>query len=84
MNVLIAVGIVYSAAALILAGIWWLDRRHDKAWKAERPEWNRPPLPQRVRVDTAFAAHPSAVRIADLIAANEAARIDAEWEAMNS
>lgn len=76
-----------TALLAIAAGIYLALRN-----QAERPVKSlmpatelspeRPALPQRRPTD--LSAHPSVARIRDQIAANEAARIDAEWEAMNA
>lgn len=85
---LVALTVWIAPVALLFA--WVLrDRSHDEPDReGPTPEWladlapERPALPQRRPSD--LSAHPSAARIRDRIAANEAARIDDEWKAMNA
>lgn len=74
---------------------WFLDRRYvaeqEHSSTDTTPEWlallaavEPEPAEQFARERQAsLNAHPSAKRVLDRIAANEAARLDAEWEAMN-
>lgn len=50
-------------------------------WRALMAAVEPPPLPQRFAEErrASLRAHPSAKRVLDLIAENEAARLDAEW-----
>jgi hypothetical protein len=57
----------------------WLHNRTNQQ-PAPAPE----PVPNPMLTHPSLRTHQTVARILDRIAANEAARIDAEWEAMNA
>ena len=82
-----AAAIIWLASPAYVAGLWCrlkLDQREEARRRVEQgrqvdAEW----LAVLAATEPSMSAHPAAGRIRDLIAANEAARIDEQWEAMN-
>lgn len=81
-------GCMFLAPAVVAAIAWFADRAADREEAKRREIQGREVSAEWLAIlaatEPSLSAHPSAGRIRDLIAANEAARIDDEWKAMNA
>lgn len=85
---LAAAAIIWLATPAFLVVTSCREARARRAEKARRGQGSREVSSEWLAVlaatEPSITAHPAATRIRDLIAANEAARIDDEWKAMNA